>query len=78
MRFTEYETQLLLTILNGLNKTDTIDLLIEKLKENEYIRGRMLNLLYLEASKVTPELDTEQTINFTTLLKRIKFKATPR
>jgi hypothetical protein len=78
MRFTEYETKLLLALLKESNQTDTIDLLIEKLSRNEYIKGRMLNLLYLEISKSIPNFNEEQTINYTTLLKRIKFKATPR
>lgn len=78
MRFNDKETQLLLLVLKNLNSSSTIDLLIEKLGENEYIKGRLLNQLFLELTKAEFVFDDSQNELLQILLKKIKFKATPR
>lgn len=76
MRFTTRETELLLHILRQTNATLTT--LIEKLEQNDYIRGRLLNQLFLEISKNESFYNDNRDVEIKTLLKRIKFKATPR
>jgi len=78
MRFNDNETQLLLHILKTINPHSTFDLLIEKLELNEYVKGRLLNLLFTEITKVNFVFNDARDIEIQILLKKIKFKATPR
>jgi len=77
MRFNETETQLLLCVLHPL-KQPALALLVEKLKQNEYIKGRLLNQLYAEIVKAHCVFNDDRDVELEMLLKRIKFKATPR
>lgn len=87
MRFNTADTTLLLfiipLILDRLSEESTIkveqfDLITLKLNENEYIKGKLLNFLYNELNRFNLTFDTPQKLDFESLLKRIKFKATPR
>ncbi|UYW02398.1 hypothetical protein K5I29_05750 [Flavobacterium agricola] len=77
MRFTEQETALLLLLLH--NKDNSYyDLLLNKLQQNEYIKGRLLHQLYDALLDAQVVFNDERDTMLVSLLKRIKFKATPR
>lgn len=87
MKFNIEETQLLIQILKyNLNSTNLIEsnkeityqTLLEKLGNGEYIKGRLLNFLYIEiiSSELKHEFLNEKKLE--EIVKKIKFKATPR
>ena len=87
MKFNIEETQLLIQILKyNLNSTNLIEsnkeityqTLLEKLENGEYIKGRLLNFLYIEitSSELKHEFLNEKKLE--EIVKKIKFKATPR
>jgi len=87
MKFNIEETQLLLQILNynldlinlvETNKEITYQILLEKLENGEYIKGRLLNFLYTEISISDIKLNTAKKDELEIILKKVKFKATPR
>ena len=78
MRFNTEETELLLTILKPLLHLDHVIILVEILTKNEYVRGRNLNILYDKLSKSSIIFNDERDEKLKLILKRIKFKATPR
>lgn len=78
MRFNTEETELLLAILNPLLHLDQVVILVDILSKNEYVRGRNLNILYDKLSKSTMVFNDERDEKLKLILKRIKFKATPR
>jgi len=87
MRFNSQDTALLLAIIEKIIDTLTADqiakkeqliLIIEKLKQNEYIKGKLLNLLFNVLIRGTYENSATDKLTIEDLIKRIKFKATPR
>lgn len=78
MRFNTEETELLLAILKPLLHLDQVVILVDILSKNEYVRGRNLNILYDKLSKSTMVFNDERDEELKLILKRIKFKATPR
>lgn len=87
MKFNLEETQILLQILKhhlessnliDINKETTYLNLIEKLKNGEYIKGRLLNFLYTEIATSDFNVNSFDKIIVETILKKVKFKATPR
>lgn len=85
MKFNKIETALLIYILNShlkqINSTiklPSYDNLFTKLEKGEFVKGRLLNFLYSEISQVKVDLNSNQIEILDSLLKRIKFKATPR
>ena len=87
MKFNIQETQILIQILKyNLNNTSLIEsnkkityqTLLEKLENGEYIKGRLLNFLYIEiaSSKLNHEFLNGRKLE--EIVKKIKFKATPR
>ncbi|RRJ91969.1 hypothetical protein EG240_04075 [Paenimyroides tangerinum] len=87
MKFNIEETQILIQILKyNLNNTSLIEsnkeityqTLLEKLENGEYIKGRLLNFLYIEiiSSELKHEFLNERKLE--EIVKKIKFKATPR
>lgn len=84
MKFSTQETALLLKyICNKLQQTRTeieieqLTLLQTKLKAQEYIKGRLLKLLYSIISEVILQ-NTENENELKALTHKINFKATPR
>nr|WP_297306156.1 hypothetical protein [uncultured Flavobacterium sp.] len=84
MKFNINETQVISNILNKKleddnSKTDTnqIIYLINQLNKQEYIKGRLLKVLYNE---IIEELanNSENTNEIKNLASKIKFKVTPR
>lgn len=82
MRFNEQDTQILLFLLNKIQVTTqnepNITFLKEKLKDNEYIKGRILFFMYSEIIKLNYNFPEDKKPQVEQLLKSIKFKATPR
>jgi len=87
MKFNLEETQILLQILKHhlessnlieINKETTYLNLIEKLENGEYIKGRLLNFLQNEISNADFIFENTEKIQFENLIKKIKFKSTPR
>lgn len=87
MQFNTTDTTLLLFILSKISATATHEsklkieqfLLIQtKLNNNEYVKGKLLNFLFNELNQSNFELNEDQKTAFESLMKRIKFKATPR
>ena len=87
MRFNSSDSALLLLILTQILqnlstentlKTEQFSLIIERIKAEEYIKGKLLNFLFMELNRRDFKLNSMQEIEFEALLKRIKFKATPR
>jgi len=87
MKFNLTESNLIIYILQNIlenltekNASQGIILqnLMDKIIAGEYIKGRLLNLLYSEINSNNCHLTNEQNILLTNVQKRIKFKATPR
>lgn len=87
MKFNLEETQILLQILKHhlespnlieINKETTYLNLIEKLENGEYIKGRLLNFLQIEITNSDFNVNSLNKIIVETILKKVKFKATPR
>lgn len=82
MRFNESDTLLILELLNRVSfseiKQMNVQLVIDKLKNNEYIKGKILQFLFTELNKLDFTFNDARDLEVATLLKRIKFKATPR
>lgn len=87
MKLNIEETQILIQILKynlessaliEINKESTYQNLIEKLENREYIKGRLLNFLYTEISTSNFDVNYLDKIMLEAILKKIRFKATPR
>lgn len=87
MKFNLEETKLLIQILKHnletinlieVNKKITYQNLIEKLDKGEYVKGRLLNFLYTEIISSNLKFDDLINLEIENLIKKIKFKATPR
>lgn len=87
MKFNIEETQLLIQILKHKlsspnliesNKEITYQTLLEKLENGEYIKGRLLNFLFTEVTSSDFIYDDLNKLKTEEILKKIKFKATPR
>ena len=84
MKFSITESVILLAILKNAfnnetdkNKQEALDLLTQKIEQQEYIKGRLLKSLYTEVVKHMNDLEVTD-VTLETLANRIKFKATPR
>ena len=85
MKFSLSETQLFLYIFeksssqnqNEIYKTN-LQHIITQLNEGAYIKGRLLHFLYTEIKNATVSLNNDQILLLENVLKRVKFKATPR
>lgn len=94
MKFSQIESEILTFILNkniesynsnlvksdyGFDlKNDSIQIIIDNLLEGAFIRGRLLNLLYAEISTTLVVFNDVRDESLRVILKKIKFKATPR
>lgn len=86
MKFNIEESQILLHLLKhnlSLNLIDTkkeitYQTLLEKLESGDYVKGRLLHFLYTEISDSVINLESTNKNMLETILKKIKFKATPR
>lgn len=87
MKFNKEEINILVKILkynlqlNDLiesQKEITYQTLFEKLEKGEYIKGRLLNFLFTEVSTSDFKFNDFQDSDLLLILKKIKFKATPR
>lgn len=85
MQFSISETQIIVAVLQQLllqttdaNTQENLRLLIDKLQQNEYIRGRMLKILYLFLLNAPFTFNDSRDVSLKQILPKIKFKATPR
>jgi len=82
MKFSNAESVILIKILQNNNvdaqKEITYHILLDKLLKGEYIKGRLLNFLLLEINSPKEDVDGSSSIEFKEIIKKIKFKATPR
>lgn len=87
MKFNIQETQLLIKILKfnlekknplKVNKEISYQTIIEKLENGDYIKGRLLNFLLTEITASDFYLDESNKLKTEEIVKKIKFKATPR
>jgi len=87
MKFNKEEVNILVKILkynlqlNDLiesQKEITYQTLFEKFEKGEYIKGRLLNFLFTEVSTSDFKFNNFQDSDLLLILKKIKFKATPR
>lgn len=87
MKFNKEEINILVKILKynldiyeliESQKEITYQTLFEKLEKGEYIKGRLLNFLFTEVSASDFKFNDFQDSDLLLILKKIKFKATPR